>query len=293
MTVRDWLRKTIENNPSYTKDNLYSLRDNACLELDTDINVESYNRAVRLVFNEIYGEAPSIAKIEYSNKITGAGNVLVIGDQHLPFGHNNYLDFCEKQYKKYNCSTAVFIGDIIDAHAISYHEHNPNGMSAGDELKAAINILKQWYKVFPNAYVTPGNHDCLIQRRSITHGLPSQLFKSFAEIIEAPKGWKFAHSFDIDGVLYTHGTGGGGDNAYMQRAMKYRQSTVIGHFHSSLGVKYMASHKDLIFGMAVGSGIDIKSYAMEYNKDFLNRPIIGCGVVLDNGRMGIPIPMEL
>ena len=48
--------------------------------------------------------------------------VLVIGDLHLPFVKDGYLEFCIWVYKKYNCTEVVFIGDILDNHASSYHE---------------------------------------------------------------------------------------------------------------------------------------------------------------------------
>jgi hypothetical protein len=47
----------------------------------------------------------------------------------------------------------VFIGDIIDNHASSYHETDPDGMSAGHELRLAIQNIKKWYEAFPKASV--------------------------------------------------------------------------------------------------------------------------------------------
>ena len=70
----------------------------------------------------------------------------------------------------------------------------------------------------------------------------------------------------------------------------YSIHTVIGHVHSSAGVQYLASKRDLIFGMNVGCGIDIKSYAMAYGKNFANRPVLGCGVV-QGGQDASFVPM--
>jgi len=55
-----------------------------------------------------------IVKNEVTNK-----NVLVIGDLHLPFSLDGYLEHCINTYKQYNCNEVVFIGDIIDNHASS------------------------------------------------------------------------------------------------------------------------------------------------------------------------------
>ena len=99
--------------------------------------------------------------------------VLHIGDLHLPFTHPKYLSFCKKIYKKYNCNKVVFAGDVLDNHAISYHETDPDGLSAGEELKKAQKMIRPWYKVFPKAKVTIGNHDALLSRKAKTHGIPS------------------------------------------------------------------------------------------------------------------------
>ena len=45
--------------------------------------------------------------------------------------------------------------------------------------------------------------------------------------------------------------------------------------------------------MNVGCGLDTTSYAASYGKHFPKKPTIGCGVVLDEGRIGIFIPMDL
>ena len=49
----------------------------------------------------------------------------------------------------------------------------------------------------------------------------------------------------------------------------------------------------MIFGMNVGCGIDIDAYAMEYSRPFPKRPTLGCGVVLDGGRVAIFVLMPL
>jgi len=45
--------------------------------------------------------------------------------------------------------------------------------------------------------------------------------------------------------------------------------------------------------MSVGCGIDRRSYAFAYGKDFKKKPILGCGVVMEKGRYAQFIPMQL
>ena len=44
--------------------------------------------------------------------------VLVIGDSHLPYEHEGYLDFLKATKRKFRCDTVVHIGDFIDHHAL-------------------------------------------------------------------------------------------------------------------------------------------------------------------------------
>lgn len=220
-------------------------------------------------------------------------NTLIVSDTHAPFEHPGYLDFCVGVKKRVKCKRVVHIGDLVDNHAISYHEHNPDGWNPEGEMKAADEHLKPWFKAFPEVSLCLGNHDSLVDRKGKTVGLPKRCFKPFREMWKLPKGWKddFEHIFD--NVLYKHGTGMSGRYAHVTAAERARLSTVIGHVHASAGVEYIASSRDCIFGMNVGSGIDKKAYAFAYGKDFPRKPILGCGVVTDNGKFAQFFPMSL
>ncbi len=212
----------------------------------------------------------------------------IIGDTHIPFTHPDYLDFCKGTFADYGVNEVVHIGDLVDNHAISYHEADPDGMSAGDELEASRAALKPWFDTFPRVKWVTGNHDKLPGRKAHTHGIPRQMLRR--NIYGIPDTWENAESFEIDGVLYCHGIGAGGINGHRVLAQKRGMSCVIGHLHTSAGVAYTATHSGLQrFGLNVGCGIDHKSYAMEYAKEF-GRPTLGCGVVID-GKYAAFVPM--
>ena len=213
-------------------------------------------------------------------------NVLVIGDLHEPFCLDNYLEHCVETYNKYKCDEVVFIGDIIDNHASSYHETDPDGHSAGQELKMAIQRIKQWYQAFPKATVIIGNHDRLIMRKAYSSGLSKMWIKDYAEVLGTP-GWNFTESIEIDDVLYIHGEGG----TARARVRRDLQSIVQGHLHSQAYIDWCVGAKFKLFGMQVGCGIDHKSYAMAYGKEG-PKPAIACGVVLQ-GEVPINIMMNL
>ena len=217
-----------------------------------------------------------------------SNRILVIGDLHEPFCLDGYLDHCKKVYEKYNCNVVVFIGDIIDNHYSSYHETDADGLGGGDELSLAISKIVKWYKAFPKAYVTIGNHDRIIARKAQTGGIPSRWIRSYSEVLGTPN-WEFVESVEIDGVVYVHGDGAGQARS---RFKKDLSSLVMGHFHTSGYIEYAVGKNFKIFGMQVGCGIDASSYAMSYGKAF-GKPFISCGVVLNNGLLPILEPMHL
>lgn len=220
-------------------------------------------------------------------------HILIIGDTHIPFELPGYLEFCKDIQNRVKCGKVVHIGDLVDNHAISYHEHDPNGKSPVDEIKEAQKRLQGWFKAFPEVFLCRGNHDRLVDRKGKTVGLPECVFKPFRDIWGLPKGWIDDFSFEIDGVRYSHGTGLSGDNAPEKAAQLNRQSTVIGHVHSVCSTKYLVSEKDRIFGMGVGCGMDRHTYAFEYGRDFAKKPVVACGVVTDNGRYCQVFTMEI
>ena len=221
-------------------------------------------------------------------------NTLVIADTHIPFEKEGYLDFCKRIHKQLKCTRVVHIGDVFDNHAISYHEHDPDGWSPSDEIKEARKHLDAWAKAFPEVYVCLGNHDRLPDRKGKTVGLPMACFKSFGEMWNLPKGWKYDFNFIFDGVCYQH-SGAGGRYGHINTDISNRMSTVIGHLHSVAGVEYLANERGVIFGMCVGCGLDRHKYAFDYGRQFRQKPILGCGVVshTSHGTNATFYPMEM
>ena len=219
-------------------------------------------------------------------------NVLVIGDPHEPFTKEGYLEFCRKIQEEYDCGTVIHIGDAVDNHAVSYHEKDPEGMSAGDEFNLAIERMKRWYYTFPNVKVCIGNHDALPFRKAFSAGLPKTWLKTYQELLQSPPTWEWDFVHQVNGVIYQHGTGLSGEMAAINAARENRQSTVIGHLHTVMNTRFLASYKDLIFGVTVGCGIDHEKYAFAYGKQNTRKPVVACCVVLD-GKLPINIPMPI
>jgi hypothetical protein len=209
--------------------------------------------------------------------------VLTIGDVHEPVAHPGYLSFCRDLRDKYKCDEVVFIGDIIDWHAISFHTRHPEAPGPLDEYTLAFNRVKRWKRVFPTARVCIGNHDERIIRVAEEAGIPKAFLKSYSEIWNT-KNWRWTHDTIIDGVYYFHGTGSGGVHPAFNSMTKRLMSVVQGHIHSAAGIKWKASPDRRVFGMDTGCGIDDRAYAFAYGRHQAVRSILSAGIVLD----GIP-----
>lgn len=211
-------------------------------------------------------------------------NILVIGDVHAPFTHKEYLQFCRHQQEVFDCGQVIFIGDIVDFHYSSFHNTDPDGLSAGDEAEEAQQQLEEWYQMFPKATVTVGNHDLIMYRKMFASGLSRIYARTWNEMFHAPKGWNFVDKIIINNVMYTHGV----SNA-LKRMKESRISVVQGHLHSLQYIQRSQSEVNNLFAMQVGCGIDDEAFAFAYNKAFNAKPIMGCAVVLNKGTLPIVI----
>lgn len=221
----------------------------------------------------------------------GNETVLVIPDLQIPFHHKDALRFLTWLKKKHKPTQVVCIGDEVDMHAMSDYNPDPDGYAAGEELRKSINELKKFYAVFPKVKVTTSNHTARPFRRAFKFGIPRAFLRDYHDFLEAPPGWEWRDSWEIDGVHYFHGEGFSGQAGHIKAASSRGRSTVIGHLHSHAGIHYMANQESLIFGFNVGCLIDNNAYAFAYGKHAVNKPIIGAGLICK----GVPvfIPMLL
>ena len=216
----------------------------------------------------------------------------IIPDTHFPYNHPLTFAFLYETFNMFQVNRVVHIGDLVDGAAWSFWEKNADLPNAGKEAAHAQREVDKLFKMFPNGDLTLGNHDELISRQMVKHGIPKKFYKTFEEAFNFPKGWKAHQHIEIDDVLYIHGTGKSGQNASLSFMQDYRQSVVSGHTHSSGGVNYRASYKNLTFALNVGCLIKTSALAFQYGKNFSKKPTLGCGIVIE-GKHGFFIPLDL
>ena len=219
--------------------------------------------------------------------------VLTIGDIHEPCARRYYLQFNKDIYKEHKCDTVIFIGDVVDWSAISFHAHNPAAPGPEDEYELALAAVKKWHDAFPKATVCIGNHDKRIVRLAQSVNIPEKLLLKYKKMWETP-GWNWVTHKIIDNVYYCHGhKKGGGKTPAWNLSLKMGMSVVMGHNHSrGGGALWSANPLRRWFGMDTGCGIDDEAYAFAYAEEQVTRSILSSCVVLDGMPQHIIMPVS-
>lgn len=220
-----------------------------------------------------------------------AKSILVISDFHAPYNHPDAVRFLAACKAKFKPDTVICIGDEADFHDASFHDSDPDLDSAGVELEKAIDALKPLYKMFPKVTVIESNHGSMVLRKALVGKIPRKAIKSYNDILDAPKGWKWV--FDtivqtpLGPVYFCHGK----SSAAGRLASQYGMSAVQGHYHEKAQINYISTPEKLMFDAHTGCLANDKSLALGYNKINPKRPIVSILVIIN----GIPqiVPMVL
>ncbi len=209
--------------------------------------------------------------------------LLIVPDLHCPYHHPDAVAFLSALKTKYRPTRVINLGDETDGHAVSYHESDPDLMSPGYELKAAIQALEPLYRLFSECDVMWSNHGSLVYRKGHSAGLPKDVFKTYGEIYQAPKNWRWHRDLTLtlpNGqlVYICHGRQA---NA-LSMSQKLGMCTINGHFHTQFSIQKWSSPVAINWAMVSGCLIDPRSTAYAYNRLEVLRPILGASVVIDS-----------
>jgi hypothetical protein len=206
---------------------------------------------------------------------------LIISDLHIPYEHPDALDFCVAVRDKYKTEDVISVGDELDWHACSFHDHNPDLMSAGDELHESIVRLKQWRTEFPAMRLCHSNHGTMLQRKAFANGIPSSAIQDYTKLYQTP-GWSWHREIieDMHGVpLIVRHQFGRNVRASLSRIGD--ACAIWGHFHTCCGVEWRNNLNYRQFAACVGCLIDPKHQAFAYDQHNLDRPMLACATVID------------
>jgi hypothetical protein len=225
-------------------------------------------------------------------------NSLVISDLQIPFEHPNALKFCKelKRFFRISDDNVYNAGDETDQYFGSMYKKSPDARhSPNSELKDSIDRMMGWYDAFPKMKLAISNHGTRWAKKAAEAEIPSQLLRKYEDVIQAPTGWQWKSQWIIRSKYpwrLIHGMGYSGQNGHRTAAMDGGMSTAIGHLHSHAGVAIIRTSCQKIWGMNTGCLIDEEQYAFEYGRDSRFKPCLGAGVVIDQGRAALWVPME-
>jgi hypothetical protein len=220
-------------------------------------------------------------------------SIAVISDMHIPYNHPDLIPFLCRVKEKYKPDKWVCIGDEVDSHALSFHDHDPDLPNAGYELIKSRLVLRDIFQLIPSCDVLDSNHGSMVYRKAYAHGIPMAYIKNYNEILKAPVGWKWSDELilemsDGNKVYFHHGKMANTLLASKGESMSFVQ----GHFHSQFNIQYWGCKQGLYFALTVGCLIDPKSMAFNYGKNFSKRPIIGMAVIVNGQPILIPMVLD-
>lgn len=246
---------------------------------------EVSTHTVKLKLSGVYGEFRNEEVKVIHKKDQGEDNsrILIISDIHIPYHHPDSLEFLQYLKDKYQPTRIICMGDELDKHALSFHDHDPNLPSAGDELKISLPVIAELNRMFPVMDILESNHGSLLYRKAHANGIPKQYLKSYNEVLNVNSDWKWWYDMTItlpngNKCYFHHGKSANVTKTSQTMSM----CAVQGHYHETFKIEYWGNPNGLFWAMQTGCLINDNALAFNYNNVNLKRPIIGTGLIIDS-----------
>ena len=218
--------------------------------------------------------------------------ILVFGDYHAPFHHEDALDFLADINREYRPDRVIINGDLTDSYNFSQYAKDLNADSPVKELKKLRKNVGELIKLFPSAIIIDSNHDSRLWRKAKIAGIPREVLMPYIEMIGA-KGadWKLVPELSItcdatrEQWVFMHHVSGSGINA----AKSMGTNLVLSHTHTKQGVTRSQGMKKAYWAVDTGCLIDEKKYAFAYQKLAQAKPCLGCAVIEEGVPRIIPL----
>ena len=220
--------------------------------------------------------------------------IMIIGDTHAPYHHQDAIPFLEAMKRKYKPTRVVHIGDEVDRHKISFHDSDPDLMSDGDEIRESRVFLHELEKMFPKMDLLESNHGSLHYRKAFARGLSVENMRTYHELWQVGKGWEWHPEMKIrlpnkQWLYLNHGK----STIARKIALIEGCNVIQGHYHSQFCVDQWAnSEGKRMWGMQVGCLVDTKSLAMKYSKNFTMAYVMGSAMVIDSEPLLVPMKLN-
>lgn len=232
--------------------------------------------------------------------MSSKNSYLIISDLQIPFAAEHALKFVKSVYKEFRIpkENVLCVGDEVDSYFGSMYSKSPNiSYSASQEIKDTKDQIRAWADAFPIMRLATSNHGQRWVKKLEACEIPSQLIRPYREIIGAPRTWQWKDEWVIKTkhpFRMVHGCGYSGANGAKNAVVDSKVSTVIGHLHSHAGISYVHTmgSNGTLWGFNAGCLINPEAFCFSYGIHNRHKPILGIGVIADNGfrPMFIPYP---
>jgi hypothetical protein len=224
-------------------------------------------------------------------------NYLVISDLQIPFENPKALEFCKYLRRHFGIplENVYNVGDEVDQYFGSLYDKDPDALhTPNSEIRESIDKLSRWYDAFPMMKLALSNHGERWAKKASKAGIPSIMLKGYQEVLQSPSGWRWERVWRVEArypFLVKHGLEYGGMYTFKQAPMVEGMSVVFGH-HTNAGIAFVETEGLDAWGMCVSCLIDPVQYAFHYSKYNRFKPNLGCGVILNGGKLPIWVPLE-
>lgn len=220
--------------------------------------------------------------------------ILAFGDLHVPYQHIDAIPFLRACHKEYQPTRCVNLGDMVDCHALSFHESDPDLNSPGQELKSAVYELQELYDFIDELDSVDSNHSSLFYRRAKYAGIPRDVLRSYRSILHAPAKYNWHLDLTIKlpnkKELYFHH--GLGSNASLVAKNFGGINYLQGHYHSRFFIDYVHSNKSTFWAGNTGALCDDQSLAMAYGRNTYKKSVLGAVLIVDSKPLLIPMVLD-
>ena len=221
--------------------------------------------------------------------------VLILSDTHFPYQHPQYFPWVKKIKEHIKFTKVIHIGDLADMHSCSSHLHSAELPNIKYELEGARKNILKLRKIFPvPMQILKGNHDIRIQRLAENANMPESFIRDLNDILGIERSWKWTWHDKLiiklpnkTKVFFTHHF----KSNVLASSKELGMSFVAGHQHTMSNIRYWSSPTALNFAMTVGCSIDPKHEAFKYAKNYIKRPIISLGAIINNQPMLLAMPL--
>jgi predicted phosphodiesterase len=221
-------------------------------------------------------------------------NILVIGDLHGNCMHPDAVKFLADIKRVHKPELVVQVGDLWDGYNFSRYLKDPDSPNAEQEIESTIEALQPLYKLFPEMKICYGNHDLRHLKKALDLSIPSSLFRSVKDILQAPEGWEFGDYWEYTDeeagpILFHHGEMFGGPQL-PSMLQTLRTNHVVGHIHSEGGhILYQNNGINTVWAANAGCLIDSESYAFRYAKKSRYKGVNGALLIIDGTPVFLPL----